>query len=497
MRPLERFKQQLDRSDLVQFLREGLVGEKSCIEGPAGPKRLIYADYVASGRALHQIESFILNEVLPYYANSHTEASYCGSFTTRLREEARREIVRMVGAGKGTSDIFAGSGATAGINKLVRLLDIERRTRAGERIVVFVGPYEHHSNLLPWRESGAAVVEIEEAPGGGPDLDRLSEALTEAADADLTIGAFSAASNVTGIVTATGPVTRLLKKHGALAFWDYAGGAPYLPLSMAEETDAPKDAIVFSPHKFPGGPGASGVLVLREDIVAVDRPTAPGGGSVRFVSPWEHDYAPSLVSREEAGTPNIIGDIRAALVLLVKEKVGQDHIDRRDAELRRRATERWKKNPSIEMLDGARAGSLPIFSFRVRDGQGGHIHHQLFTRMLSDFFGIQARGGCACAGPYAHRLLGIDEQASHDLSCAIRSGREIEKPGWIRLNFSYLLDDEQADAIIDGVDRLARSALDYSSLYRCDRATARFTFDDKDAMPPAMKREQSHSRTSE
>jgi selenocysteine lyase/cysteine desulfurase len=495
MSPLERFKQQLDRDDLVQFLREGLVGENACIEGPAGPKQLLYADYVASGRALHQIESFILNEVLPYYANSHTEASYCGSFTTRLREEARREIMRIVGAGEGTSVIFAGSGATAGINKLVRLLDIERRTRAGERIVVFVGPYEHHSNLLPWRESGAEIVEIEEASGGGPDLDRLSEALTEAAKADLLIGAFSAASNVTGIVTATGPVTRLLKKHGALAFWDYAGGAPYLPLSMAEDTDASKDAIVFSPHKFPGGPGASGILVLCEDIVAVDRPTAPGGGSVRFVSPWEHDYSLSLVSREEAGTPNIIGDVRAALVLLVKEAVGQAYIDSRDAQLRRRAMERWKRNPFIEMLDGA--GSLPIFSFRIRDGRGGHIHHQLFTRMLSDYFGIQARGGCACAGPYAHRLLGIEEQASHELSCAIRSGREIEKPGWIRLNFSYLLDDGQAEAIINGVDRLARSALDYSSLYRCDTATARFTLDAKDAIPPAMMPEQSQIWMSE
>ena len=496
MSPLERFKQQLDRDDLVQFLRDGLVGENAYVEGPAGPKRLIYADYVASGRALHQIEAFLLNEVLPYYANSHTEASYCGSFTTRLREEARREIARIVAAGEGTSVIFAGSGATAGINKLVKLLDIERRTRAREKIVVFVGPYEHHSNLLPWRESGAGVVEIDEGAAGGPDLGRLSAALTEAAGADLIIGAFSAASNVTGIVTATEPVTRLLKKHGALAIWDYAGGAPYLPLSMSEGTDAPKDAIVFSPHKFPGGPGASGLLILHDDIVAVDKPTAPGGGSVRFVSPWQHDYSLSLVNREEAGTPNILGDIRAALVLLVKERVGQTHIDSRDTQLRRRAMERWKRNPFIEMLDGG-AGSLPIFSFRVRDGRGGHIHHQLFTRMLSDYFGIQARGGCACAGPYAHRLLDIEEQASHELSCAIRSGREIEKPGWIRLNFSYLLDDEQAEAIIDGVDRLARSALDYSSSYRCDTATARFTFDAKDAMPPAMMPDQSHVWMSE
>jgi selenocysteine lyase/cysteine desulfurase len=475
MDPLERFKAELGRPDLAAVLKRGLVGEDACIDGPVGRKRLLYADYVASGRALRQIEAFILEQVLPLYANSHTEASYCGAFTTRLRERARGEIARIAGAGGGFSVVFTGSGATAGINKLVRLLAIGRRVRHGERVVVVVGPYEHHSNLLPWRESGAEVVAIEEAAEGGPDLGHLEAVLVKNAPAELVIGAFSVASNVTGIVTCADRVTRLLKRYGALAIWDYAGGAPYLPLSLSAGSDAEKDAVVFSPHKFPGGPGSSGILIVNEQIAATDRPTAPGGGSVRFVSPWTEDYSDSLTAREEAGTPNIVGDIRAALVLLVKEALGQQFIDERNEVLRGRALATWRNNPFLEILGNPAAQGLPIFSFRVRDRHGGHIHHQLFTRMLSDYCGIQARGGCACAGPYAHRLLGIDETSSSELLRMIRSGEEIHKPGWVRLNLSYLLDDDQADSIIDGVDKLSRMASDHATKYDFDSRTARFT----------------------
>ncbi|ESR27292.1 Cysteine desulfurase [Lutibaculum baratangense AMV1] len=471
---MEIFKDELRRPDLAHELKRGLIGDGAVIEGPFGPKPLIYADYVASGRALRQIEAYILETVLPYYANSHTEASYCGAFCTRLREEARREIGRIAGAGAGTSVLFCGSGATAGLNRLVRLLDIERRTAAGEEVVILVGPYEHHSNILPWRESGGRVVEVPEADGGGPDLGQLEAVLRGSEGAALVVGAFSAASNVTGIVTDVDAATRCLKAHGALAVWDYAGGAPYLPMDMGAGGGAAKDAIVFSPHKFPGGPGASGIMVLRDDIVRRAQPTAPGGGSVTFVSPWAHEYSSKVSAREEAGTPNVVGDIRAALVLLVKEALGQRFLDTRNAELRARALRVWRRNERIELLGSPDAPSLPIFSFRVRDGQGGYIHHQLFTRMLSDRHGIQARGGCACAGPYAHRLLGIDETASAELLEAIRRGREIEKPGWARLNLSYLLDDTEADAIIECVDALARAAPDLATQYDLDVRTARF-----------------------
>ena len=471
---LAEFAESLKGDDLPARLHEGLIGENLPIEGPYGPKPLVYADYVASGRALAQVEDFVRDRVLPYYANSHTEASFCGSFCTRLREEARSVVKRAVGADDETSVVFAGSGATTGFNKLVSLLQLPEMAAAGQRPVVFMGPYEHHSNILPWRESGAETVEIDETPDGGPDLDMLAHALERHAEAPLKIGVFSAASNVTGILTDTDRVTRLLKTHGALAIWDYAGGAPYLAMDMRAGTDCAKDAIVFSPHKFPGGPGASGILVLRDAIVRSSRPSMPGGGSVTFVSPWTHDYSNSISAREEAGTPNVVGDIRAALVLLVKEALGQDFIDRRDRELRERALAVWADNPQLELLGNRNAEALPIFSFRVRGENGTHVHHQLFTRMLSDLYGIQARGGCACAGPYAHRLLDIDEGRSTALLAAIRAGHEIEKPGWVRLNLSYLLSDDKADSIVYAVDDLARNAERYTGDYGFDPATARF-----------------------
>ncbi|MCA0960607.1 aminotransferase class V-fold PLP-dependent enzyme [Salipiger bermudensis] len=474
MSPLDDFARSLDRPDLASWLRGGLIGDGVEIDGPYGPKPLIYADYVASGRALAQVEDFIRDRVLPYYANSHTQASFCGAFITKLREAARAEIARITGADDGMSVVFTGAGSTAGINRLVGLLDIPAVLGAGGRAVVLIGPYEHHSNLLPWRESGAEVVEIPEAPEGGPDMSALAAALREAHGAALIVGSFSAVSNVTGILTDTDAVTRLLKAHGALAFWDFGAGGPYVRMNMEAGGEAEKDAIVFSTHKFPGGPGGSGVLVLRDAVARRATPTLPGGGTVSFVSPWGHRYSGRLSSREEGGTPNVVGDIRAALALMVKDALGQDWLDQRQAWLRARAEAVWRKNPQLEILGLEGPAALPIFSFRVRDAQGGLIHHQFFTRLLSDVYGIQARGGCACAGSYAHRLLGLSEADSQAMFEAIDRGDEMAKPGWVRLNFSALMSDEKAATIVQAVDILARKAADYLPNYRADETTARF-----------------------
>ncbi|MDB6453023.1 aminotransferase class V-fold PLP-dependent enzyme [Falsirhodobacter sp. 20TX0035] len=468
MTALTDFRHRLTRDDLLDHLRQGLIGDGMAFETPFGTQNLLYADYIASGRALRVVEAFVAEEVLPFYANSHTEASFCGMTMTRMREEGRATIARLVGAGDGCHVIFTGSGATSGINRIVNLLRVADRVRAGERVVVLCGPYEHHSNILPWRETGATMVEVAEAEAGGVDMADLSRALMAAEGADLVIGTFSAASNVTGILTDTEAVTAALKAAGALAIWDYAGGGPYLPMSMEG-----KDAIVFSAHKFAGGPGASGVLVLRDTVVQRATPTLPGGGSVSFVSPRGHAYSGRVTAREEAGTPNVVGDIRAALVMLVKDAVGTDRIHHREQALRARALSAWSAVPQMEIL-GKRADALPIFSFRIRDGRGGHVHHQLFTRMLSDMTGIQARGGCACAGPYAHRLMGIDDTASDALFARLTAGEELAKPGWVRLNLSWLHSDAQADRIIAGVAGLAANASALASRYIGDSATARF-----------------------
>ncbi|MGY3439895.1 aminotransferase class V-fold PLP-dependent enzyme [Marinovum sp. KMM 9879] len=479
MTPLETFKTTLtgataSAADIPEQVRKGLIGEAVQIEGPYGARPLIYADYVASGRALAQVEDFIRDHVLPYYANTHTQASFCGEYMSKLREAARAEIARITGAGAGMSVVFTGAGSTAGINRIVGLLDLAAMVRNGQRVVVLTGPYEHHSNILPWRETGAEVIEIAEAPGGGVDMADLAARLAEAQGAARIIGTFSAASNVTGILTDSDAVTRMLRAHGALAIWDYGCAGPYCAMQMQAGTEAQKDAIVFSSHKFPGGPGASGVAIIRDAIAQRMTPTLPGGGTVSFVSPWGHVYSGKLAAREEGGTPNVIGDIRAALAMLVKEALGQSWLDQRQAALRGRALKVWRQNDRIELLGEPGAEALPIFSFRVRDGQGGLLHHQFFTRLLSDFTGVQARGGCACAGPYGHRLLGLGRAESDTTIAALERGEETAKPGWVRLNLSALMSDEKADLVIEAVDNLARIAPQYVNDYTVDTGNARF-----------------------
>ncbi|MGY6708266.1 MAG: aminotransferase class V-fold PLP-dependent enzyme [Rhizobiaceae bacterium] len=458
---LKKFLDDLASEDALASLCDGLIGSNARIDGPFGSKQLVYADYVASGRALRQVETFVLEEVLPYYANSHTEASYCGGLMTSLRREARATIAALCNASLDHAVIFAGNGATAGINRLVNLLGVTHKVASGEGARIIIGPYEHHSNILPWRESGAEIIEIGEAEAGGPNLDQLTSALHDPAAPKLTICSFSAASNVTGILADVQSITRVVKAAGALMVWDYAGAGPYVPIDMSVGIDA----AVVSPHKFIGGPSASGVLILRRNAVAMSRPTWPGGGTVSFVSPWGHDYSASLEAREEAGTPNVIGDIRAALAFLVKEAIGVETLAARNAWLARYAMKRLRAMETVEVLGHAAAPRLPIFSIRLRDGQGGHVHHQLVTRMLSDRFGIQARSGCACAGPYAHRLLGIDFEASDRMRTAIGSGNELARPGFVRFNLSVLLSDEKVDYILDSIAQLAADSVSLMPAY--------------------------------
>src|SRR6266508_5579409 len=290
-------------SPLVERVRRGIIGDGELMDGPFGPRRVTYADYTASGRSIDFIEDFIRDAVLPLYANTHTESSGTGLQTTRFREEARRIIRDAVGGSDEHVVIFCGSGSTAAVNKLVAVLGLRlpaelderygfsRAIPAGERPVVFVGPFEHHSNELPWRESIADVVVISEDPDGHIDLADLEARLVGFAERPLRIGSFSAASNVTGILSDTERIAALLHRHGALSFWDYAGAAPYVPIRMAASAPGRadhKDAIFFSPHKLIGGPQTPGVLVVRRELVRNRVPTAPGGGTVAFVDPMGH-----------------------------------------------------------------------------------------------------------------------------------------------------------------------------------------------------------------
>ncbi|MGI9605455.1 MAG: aminotransferase class V-fold PLP-dependent enzyme [Acidimicrobiales bacterium] len=455
-------------ADLIPLIRESVIGNGEVVDGPFGPRPVVYADYTASGRALSFVEDYIRCTVLPLYANTHTESSGTGLQTTRFRDEARQIIGECFGTTDEHAILFCGSGSTAAIDKIVGVLGLRvpsalddvhhfaDQIPENERPVIFIGPFEHHSNELPWRESIGTVVTIDEDADGHLDIEQLAEQLELHADRPLKIGSFSAASNVTGIITDTRAVSALLHEHGALAFWDFAAAAPYVEIRMGSGDDLDYyDAVFVSPHKLIGGPGTPGLLVARKDLFTNRVPDVPGGGTVAYVNPTDHDYLSDVEHREEGGTPAIIESIRAGLVFQLKETVGVDVI--RDLEERfvSEAIAEWGANPNLYILGNRDADRLSIVSFVVRHGDAGFLHHNYVVALLNDLFGIQSRGGCSCAGPYGHRLLGIDLDQSHEFEREVNRGCEGIKPGWVRINFNYFIHEETFRYLVDAVNLVA------------------------------------------
>ena len=491
-------------SDLVERIRSAVIGSDVAVPTPFGLRRVTYADYTASGRSLRFVEDFIRTRVLPLYANTHTETSGTGWQTTRFREEARDIIRRGVGATREEhAVIFAGSGSTGAIDRMIAILGLRipaaledrhhlsAHIPPGERPVVLVGPYEHHSNELGWRESIADVIEIREDVDGHIDLDDLEKRLREHAARPLRIGSFSAASNVTGILSDTSGISSLLHRHGALSFWDYAAAAPYVAIDMRSPSthgDDYADAVFISPHKFIGGPGTPGVLVARRELLVNRVPSVPGGGTVTYVNEDHHRYLADPEHREEGGTPAIVESGRARIVFLLKEAVGEEAIRAREEDFIRRAIESWSTNPRINILGNPKAERLSIVSFVVRApshlGEDRYLHHNFVVALLNDLFGIQARGGCSCAGPYGHRLLGIDPATSARFEDQIAAGCEVVKPGWVRINFNYFIPEEEFEYLVEAVHLVANEGWRLLDDYTFDPSTAVWRHRAGPARPP-------------
>ncbi len=462
-----------DHDEVLAWVRRNEIGRGAAVETPFGRRLLFYADQTASGRFLGMVERWIAR-VRPYYANSHTVISTTGTLMTRLREEARAVVRRAVHAAEDDVVLFVGSGATACVNKLVGLLGLTRpsaewtgfrpESLGARRPVVLVGPYEHHSNELPWAESIAEVWPVAESPRGDIDLHDLEDKLRAAAERPLVIGSFSAASNVTGILTDVPAIAHLCHRHGALAFFDYAAAAPYVPIDMhPEDAEARLDAVFVSTHKFAGGPQASGVLVANRRCFRRDVPERPGGGTVDYVSYFgKHhiDYSRRLEEREEGGTPAIIGDVRAGAAFLVREAMQPERLYADEVALARTAVARLARHPRINVLGPADLPRLAILSFTVEG-----LHHDFVATLLDHLFGIQNRAGCACAGPYGHRLLGVSAERSHAFRRQILRGVLGIKPGWTRVTLPVYAAPEDIEYVLAAIELVADHGEAFLPLY--------------------------------
>lgn len=479
-----------------RYTRENIIGQGTKIKTPFGMRLITYADFTASGRCIYFIENY-LSEIMKFYGNTHTEDDATGIITTKLLKKAEQTIKRLVNADEHYKIIQEGYGSTGAIHRLQKILGIyippvlrenirkwideyfadredEKDILAyyinSKRPVVFVGPYEHHSNELTWREGFCEVVEVELNSKGFIDLIDLEKKLNSYKDENrIKIGSFSACSNVTGIKSPVYEIAKILHNYGAYAFFDFSASAPYIDIDVCHDRDSYFDAIFFSPHKFLGGPGSCGILILHEKLYRTDLPpTCSGGGTVDYVGFTTQLYSNDIEVREKPGTPGILQMMKAALAMELKEKLGVDKIEEREYELTSRAINYLSEVPHVEILgnpDPSRR--IGIISFNIAVGDG-YLHPRFIVRLLNDLFGIQARAGCSCAGPYGHRLLHIDYEKSMKYRRLIQDGFAGLKPGWARISLHYLMTDDEVEFILDAISFIAENGRYFLPLYFFD-----------------------------
>ncbi len=514
--------------DNLDELRNDIIGSDLLFATPFGLRNIFYADYTASGRGLKSIENKIRN-LMESYANTHTEDDYSGKYLTRLLHAAEHRIKDLVHAGESGKLIAIGSGSTGALKKLQEIIGVyippatrERVSRAWQDVcdaasenpdaihrhkpVVFIGPYEHHTNELMWREAFVEVVVVGLDENGMVDLKDLEKKLSSPKYRDrFKIASISAGSNITGIRTPVYEVARICHAHDTRIFFDFAAVAPYVEIDMNKDPETRFDAIFFSPHKFLGGPGTSGILVFNENLYRRDLPpTTAGGGTVVYVGFSEQDYSPDIESREKAGTPPILQTIKAALVMDLKDRIGIQTIESIEAEYIAYFMKRLVKMRNIRIIGNSEPEScVSIASFNIvhRDRI---LHPKFVTRLLNDLFGIQSRAGCSCAGPYGHILLGIDTPTSDQIRRCVLRGCEGLKPGWVRINLHYTFTRKDLDYLLRTIEFVAEYGHLFLNVYAFDLRRAewkhldfqdadiRFSFDN-DFIPSSINPEERES----
>ena len=493
--------------DYFAAFRKNIIGYQQFFESSSGGKKIIYADWTASGRAYKPIEEYLQKKIMPFMANTHTGTTITGTLMSTAYEEAKVIIKEHVSANRDDVLIFCGSGTTGAVNKLQRILGMRVPERVMDYVkneqlydlgwvkpdagrksrnlidhlqldetlkpVVFITHMEHHSNQVSWLETIATVEMINASEDGNVDLVYFRSLLEKYRHRKNKIAAVTACSNVTGIQTAYNEIAKLIHEYDGLCFVDFACAAPYVHINMhPAEAGKYLDAIYFSPHKFLGGPATPGVLIFNKKIYKNMIPDQPGGGTVVYSNPWKaHEYVSNIEQREDGGTPPLLQGIKAAMCVRLKEEMGVENMLRREEEMLHLIFARFSKMEAVKILEGDIKKRLGVISFIVKGA-----HHNLIVKLLNDKFGIQTRGGCSCAGTYGHLLLHVDKARSYEILNSIRSGDLSCKPGWIRLSVHPTMSNAEIDFILDAIESTVQHFEEWMKDYTFDPASNEYSF---------------------
>ena len=472
--------QTLNLEDYFSTFRENIIGQYQSFDGPNGHQRIVYADWTASGRLYRPIEERLMNEFAPFVANTHTETNVCGTSMTLAYHKAREIIKHHVNAAPTDCIISYGSGMTGVINKFQRILGLkipEKRRKDFiindlDRPVVFVTHMEHHSNQTSWIETICDVEVIAPNTEGLIDLNSLEILLKKYENRPLKIAAITACSNVTGIQTPYHEIAAMMHQAGGLCFVDFACSAPYVKIDMhpSKFPEGYLDAIYFSPHKFLGGPGTTGILIFNAKLYDNKVPDNPGGGTVKWTNPWkEHEFIDNIEDREDGGTPPFLQTIKTALCVKLKEEMGIENMIKREEELLTLIFNRLSPIKGVHVLAQQHSHRLGVVSFYI-----DNLHFNLGVKLLNDQFGIQVRGGCSCAGTYGHYLLEVDKNVSDVLTDQISKGDLTNKPGWIRMSIHPTMTNEEVAYICDSIESLVENHKEWAKNYVYDVHTNEF-----------------------